>query len=754
MMESRFRDRTTMGEPARAVFLSYASQDEAAARRICETLREAGIEVWFDRSNLRGGEAWDASIRSQIKACTLFVPVISANTDSRSEGYFRLEWRLALERLQLMADDRAFLLPVVIDDTVEASARVPDPFRERQWSRLPGGEMPAAFVEHLTRMLSGSRAPASASPACASPPRHGRLLAGVTLSAVLIAGAVFVWNGQAQRAVPNAPAVVAGASALDRKSVAVLPFENLSGRAEDAYLADGLHEEILNALARLRDLKVISRTSVMAYRGKKHSVREIGERLGVGTVLEGSIRRDGNTLRLTVQVIDARDDHHLFAANYDRDLARVLDLQSAVARQVADALAATLTRHERGELDRVATNSGDAYNRYLRAVALFRQPAPNDEFGVLEPMRLLGEALRFDPDFADAHALLSRASTWAFFDRRRPEDGARAKQAMERALAIDPQLPEAQLARGLHAIYVAQDLDRAVADLGMVVQSRPSSAEAHSTLGYALRRKGRMEKALEHHVRAWDLDPLNRAYGETPITTLLGLRRFPDAIEQARLHSRRFPNDPDGYFARARIEMYLQHNAEPLRAALRDYNHLLDPVYLEAIKAEIARAEGRFLDAARLWEAMPTEDPLSRGERLGFLYLAAGDASRAEQSFAGAERHALGLLKSEPGHVDLRELAVVQSMLGKHAAAQATIEKARALSPEERDALNGPTVSFARAVVLVRSGRAKEGYAEVTRLLQVPFGAPVDFFQDPDPVRLLLKDDPRFDELLNRPPRL
>ncbi|MGH8674438.1 MAG: TIR domain-containing protein, partial [Burkholderiales bacterium] len=440
-----------MSEPVKAIFLSYASQDLEAARRVCDALRAAGLEVWFDQSELRGGDAWDASIRKQIKECALFVPLISANTDARSEGYFRREWNLAVSRMLDMADDQAFLLPVVIDDTPDATSRVPDRFRERQWSRLKDGETPPEFVERIKRLLSQvttptpAAIPMRAALAAATPRKRGWFLTVAVLPAVVIAGAIAiaVWNDRAARSVPTADA-----PAADRKSVAVLPFQNLSGRAEDAYLADGLQEEILNALARLRDLKVISRTSVLEYRGKAHNVREIGQRLGVGTILEGSIRRDANTLRLTVQLIDASNDRHLLAANYDRDLARVLDLQSTVARLVADSLAATLTRYERGELDRVATNSGDAYDRYLRAVALFRRPAPNDEQGLVEPKRLLGEALRFDSDFADALSLLSQANTWTFFFSRRPEDGVAAVQPFERALAIDPQLPEAQLARG------------------------------------------------------------------------------------------------------------------------------------------------------------------------------------------------------------------------------------------------------------------------------------------------------------------
>jgi TolB-like protein len=744
-----------------AVFLSYSSDDADAAVRIGESLRAAGVEVWLDQSELKTGDAWDATIRNQIKNCALFVPLISAHSNARSEGYFRLEWGLAVERCRSMADDHAFLIPVTIDDIPQSSARVPDRFRERQWTHLERGVTTPAFVEQVKRLLSGAtiakRAANLPHPmTLGSASKRRRLVAGAILCVAILTGMIGItlWNGRltnvAARKVtpPEAPA-------RDVKAVAVLPFENLSGRAEDAYLADGLQEEILNALARVRDLKVISRTSVLSFRGNPPSVREIGERLGVTSVLEGSIRREGNTLRLTVQLIDARDDRHLLAANYDRDLSHVLSLQSTVARQVATALAATLTRYERGEFERVATNNGDAYNFYLRAVASFQSPVPNDESRLIESKRLLEEALRLDPDFSEALALLSRVSTGIFMDNRSPAAAANAKQAFERALALDPQLPEAQLARGMYAIYVTDDLDRALDDLNAVIRVRPNSAEAHATLGAALRRRGRMDEALGHFTRSEDLDPLNHLYSLGPLTTLLGLRRYPEAIEEMKKHSKRFPNHPGGDLVRARIEAFLAHSIEPLRAALREHGKLLDAPDHKMLEAEIARAEGRYLDAVRLLEEVPDADPLLRGERLAFLLRAAGDERGATQLFRGVEHDARAL--RERGLVStatLLKLATAQSLLGEHVLALATIEAARAQDPEALDATNGPNVSFVRSIILVRAGRSAEGYAEVTRLLRVPFGAPTDFIDYRSSLLLLLKDDSHYDELINHPPRL
>jgi TolB-like protein len=744
-----------MSEPGKGVFLSYSSQDADAAWRICNALRSAGIEVWFDQSALRGGDAWDASIRTQIKECALFVPIVSASTNSRSEGYFRLEWRLAVERSLLMADDQAFLLPVLIDGTTEGSARVPDRFRERQWTRLDGDAAVAAFVGNVARLLQGAPggpdaiAKSQVPSAGGRPVMRKRLLAGAVLSAALLVAVISFtkWSGHS---VSPTSASVAG-----RNSIAVMPFDNLSGRSEDAYLADGLQEEILNALARVRTFNVISRTSVMEFRGNTRNVREISRRLNVGSILEGSIRRDGNTLRLTVQLIDARDDRHVLAVNYDRDLAHILDLQSAVARQVADALRATLTQIERRELDRVATNNGDAYDRYLRAVAAFKIPVPDDESGLVEPRRLLEEAVHLDPGFADALALLSQADIWAYQESQLSGDGTRAGNSLERALAADAQLPEVRLARGLHSLYVLDNLDQALIDLDAVVRERPNSSRAHVALGFALRRRGHIEMALSHFQRAWDLDPLNETYPTTVITTLLGLRRFPECAASARLYAERFPRAVDAYFHIAFLDSMMQRNALPLHDLLRNHGNALDPVPRRFILAMIARVEKRYLDAIRLWEMQPVNDPPSRALLIGLLYRAAGDSRHAEQRFLAAKRGAQALLVRAPTQTSaLDTLAVAQSVLGEHAAALASIDRARAISPEARDAINGPRESFIRSIILMRAGRTSEGEAEVNRLLHVPFGGRIGYVDEFDPWLLLVEDDPRYDALINHPPRL
>ena len=745
--------------PGRDVFISYASQDKAVADAACKALESAGVACWIAPRDVTPGEFYAESIVHAIDSAKVIVLVLSQN-GSASQHVLR-EVERATSRRHPVVSFRI--------DTAPLPAGLEYFLNSSQWLDASA----SGFTRALPRLVDAVRIALTQSSAtvrvaqgpavttrAALRPRRIVAVLGVAIASGL---AYFIidrfWlarHAPAKQPMTAATKAVSGKSAVASvKSIAVLPFENLSGLASDTDLADGLQEEILNSLARLRDLKVISRTSVMEFRGKTHNVREIGQRLGVTSILEGSIRRDSGVLRLTVQLVDARDDHHLFAANYDRDPTRVLNLQSTVARQVADALAATLSSYERGEFDRVTTNSGDAYDRYLRAVAKYKRPVATDASGLVEPIRLLEEALRFDAEYADALALLSMAHTFLYQQHERSEDGTKARQAIDRALAIDPGLPEARLARGLYALYVSKDPDQALADLNAVVQLRPNSAMAHQALGFALRRHGRFPEALPHFVRAWDLDPFNYDYHWEPFSTLLGLRRFPEAIELTKLWSKRFPDDSDAYFWRGRLEGLSQHSIEPLRAALRDHGNNLDQWDHAAVEARIAVWEGRYLDAIHLWDKIPVPDEAWRAMLIGFWYRAAGDARSAELSFRRSEQSGRAQAQRNPKEPEiLSRLALVESMLGEHEAALATIEKARALAPEARDAMNGPEVSCMRSIILVRAGYGAEGYAEARRLLHVPFGTPMELLGLNDAQWLVLKDEPKYADIIAHPPRL
>ena len=353
-----------MTEPSKAVFLSYASQDAEAARRICEALRAAGIEVWFDQSELRGGDAWDRQIRKQIQDCALFMPIISASTQSRTEGYFRLEWKLAVDRSHLIAQDSSFVVPITIDDTRSPEARVPDKFCEVQWTSLPKGESELAFVQQVLQLL------------------RERGTASVSVS-------------QAARRTAALPG---------KPTIAVLPFINISGDPEQDYFADGMVEEIITGLSRIKWLFVISRNSTFIYKGKPIDVKTVGRELGVRYVLEGSVRRSGKHVRVTGQLIETATAANVWADRYDGTLDDIFTLQDEMTMHVIGAVEPTLRKVEVERARRKRPDSLDAYDLFLRALPLASTAMPEHADKALE---LLEQAIRLEPNYAVVHGFIA-----------------------------------------------------------------------------------------------------------------------------------------------------------------------------------------------------------------------------------------------------------------------------------------------------------------------------------------------------------
>jgi TolB-like protein len=309
--------------PLGAVFISYCSQDAPAAERICDALRAVGIDVWLDKNELRGGDAWDAQIRKRIHDCALFIPVISANTNARNEGYFRREWKQAIRRLEDLADDVAFLVPVVIDETTEADARVPEEFLRAHWVWLPAGDVPAAFPQRVRQLLGQDHAVVSArGPTATGAIEPGARAAGasghrgapflrrfglplIALLLAVIGGLTWYYVGG--REIPAAKsAVTAVQAAPNDKSIAVLPFVNMSPDPEQEYFSDGVSEQILNLLSKIPELRVIARTSSFAFKGKEDTdVASIARALNVSHILEGSVQKSANRVRINAQLINA-----------------------------------------------------------------------------------------------------------------------------------------------------------------------------------------------------------------------------------------------------------------------------------------------------------------------------------------------------------------------------------------------------------------------------------------------------------------
>lgn len=528
-----------MTEPSKAVFLSYASQDSDAAHRICEALRAAGVEVWFDQSELRGGEAWDATIRRQIKTCTLFVPLISHTTHSRDEGYFRLEWKLAVDRSCLMAANRPFLIPVVIDSTSDKDEGVPDQFRELQWTRLPNGETSPAFVQRIVQLLSPGAAAAirSARPPPELPQRGPPtikvrralfkpvlivlLLAVVGIGYLALRKTVLPTN---QAAPTQSQAGAAAQTAEAEKSIAVLPLVDMSQEHDQGYFADGLTEELLNQLAQLKGLRVTGRTSSFSFKGKDEDLRVIGAKLGVKNLVEGSVRKAGDSLRITVQLIDADTGAHLWSQTYERGFANVLSVQDEVAKDVAEALSVKL---DVGEMARAngGTNNVDAYDKYLRA----EESLLNNDLQA--SAQFSRDAVALDPGFALGWRSLYRTLQWLSFspDGNTAATRKERDQALARILALAPTAWWVLDLRG-NALMAQRKWSEAEAvTRAALTAAPPSGVDAVSNFGGFLMQVGRYAEALEYVRRARQIDPLSLDISGTLQTVLDGVGRPAEA---------------------------------------------------------------------------------------------------------------------------------------------------------------------------------------------------------------------------------
>jgi len=400
-----------------AVFLSYASEDAEAAERIAAALRAAGVEVWFDKSELRGGDAWDRKIHDQIRHCALFIPVISAHSQARLEGYFRREWKFAVERKRDIADELAFLLPVVIDDIPERGASVPEGFHEVQWTRLPGGAPSQEFVAHVSRLLGGhqeaprpgmeaaqpGRAPVPRQPLSASRAKsYSRVWLLVVAVVIVGIGGYIAIDRYVLHKGAGAPAASSSAARAD-KSIAILPFTDLSEKHDQQYFADGMTEEVIALLAKLPDLRVVGRTSSFQFRERAPDVQGIGAALDVAYVLEGSVRRSGDQVRVTAQLLNAADGAHRWSDTYEARSEDAFKVQDSIAADLARTLQIAVTTVPR---DDPLASRPDAYELFLRGTQALDSAS---EEGINRAVALLAEAVRLEPRSARAHAALAKA---------------------------------------------------------------------------------------------------------------------------------------------------------------------------------------------------------------------------------------------------------------------------------------------------------------------------------------------------------
>jgi TolB-like protein/tetratricopeptide (TPR) repeat protein len=765
-------DSSQTAGPQRAVFLSYAREDTAAANRIAEALRSHGVEVWFDQNELRGGDAWDQKIRKQIDACTLFIPVISRHTEERGKGYFRLEWKLAVEQTHLLLEGVPFIVPVVVDDTPDSAAAVPAEFRRVQWTRMPGALPSQQFVDRVKLLLEGpakagdsggAARPVQADRPNASPAKSGfpwwawGVAAGIAIAAsayVLVSRRPEAPAAEVKAPVP-AGVPTQAAPRRDDKSIAVLPFDNMSDDKDNAFFTDGIQEDILTNLALVREIRVVSRTSVLQYRDTKKPIGQIASELGVTYVLEGSVRRAGNKVRVTGQLIHAATDEHVWAKAYDRDLTDIFAIQSELAQDIAAELKAALSPEEKAMLERRPTENTIAYDPYLRA----RNKDDTRTEEAEEKKALLLKAVGLDPSFARAWGELARAYAYGAFHFQEGTDDlvAKAKDAIDRAVQLAPEDPDVFGMQGDYYYYAYRDYVRANAQYQRLAQQRPNDAGVFSSLGLIQRRQGRWAESLANLRRAAELDVANTSYLKNLIASLLAARRYDELAAARRRMAALKPDDLDAAYSVA----FTSFQASGSTKQVEEFLANLTPAEADStegidIRADWAGDIGDYAEVVRLKRLHPYSElsSLRHWEQdvwnARILYLE-GDKAAALARLGNIPDEMAKRREREPKNPRIRIFdAMVELIQGRAADAVRSTARSVELIPESLDALESPAYASLGAKNDDYAGDKDRALAEYARILRDPGGF-LNVYELRRDTHSKLQGDPRFEALLNDP---
>jgi TolB-like protein/Tfp pilus assembly protein PilF len=551
------------------------------------------------------------------------------------------------------------------------------------------------------------------------------------------------------------------------KSIAVMPFGNLSRDPDNAYFADGIQDEILTRLSKIADLKVISRTSTQHYKSAPENLPEIAKQLGVAHILEGSVQKSGDAVRVNVQLIKAATDTHLWADTYDRRLTDIFSVESEVAKAIADQLRAKITGQEEQVIGAKPTDNPQAYDVYLRGLAYSLKTAQTPA-NALGAQKYLKEAVRLDPKLALAWALLSYTEARGYRTLNlQPTVALReeARQAAETALTLQPNLGEAVLAKGYYHYSCLKDYETAVRYFEQARPLLPNSSRIPESLAYLERRRGQWDRSETYFNEAERLDPRNVTLLTQHALSYLYLRRFPDAARKLDQVLNIIPDDLDTLVFKAAIaqaEGDLPRASAilaPLHPAADDSPALETQVYqtilernpgpmisrLKEVLAKPDPALGYFIGELRFW--------------LGWAQEVAGDHAAAQESWRQARSELEPFLKEQPENRTLiGDLALTNMGLGDKPAAFVFVEKGIAVVPIENDALDGPSPIEILARVSAKMGEPDRAVAALQKLLSTPYEAPLaptvpltPALLRLDPMFDLLRNDPRFQKLCESP---
>jgi serine/threonine protein kinase/Tfp pilus assembly protein PilF len=645
--------------------------------------------------------------------------------------------------------------------------RTMEEIRARQTGDLPleqfkGSHLPGRIIALLKSMLArdpndrpqSARELLLAVHSCNdrfNPEARWRRRKSIILNAALMLAVVAIGGGTwlYQRLRPFTP---------EERSIAVLPFENLSSDKENAYFADGIQDEILTRLAKIGDLKVISRTSTQHYQSAPKNLREIAKQLGVAHILEGSVQKSADTVRVNVQLINAVSDSHLWSETFDRKLTDILSVETEVAKAIADQLRAKLTGQEEEVIAAKPTSNPQAYDSYLRGLAYSLKTAftPENSLGA---QKYVKEAVRLDPNFALGWALLSYVDASGYLTQSlQPTVALReeAREAAERALKLQPNLGEGLLAKGFYHYACLKDYHTAVRYLEQAQRVLPQSSRVLQGLAFIERRRGNWDKSNAYFQQAEKVDPRNVNLLSQHARSYVCLRRFPEALTKLEQILNINPDDIDTIVLKARIAQAQGDLPRagaflaPLRLGVGYVNALETQVYqailesrpgpviahLKEILAKPDQTLGFYAGELRFWLAWAQE--------------VSGDSVGARESWSQARTELETFLKEQPENfVLMGDLALTNVALGDNNAALALTEGAIKMIPIEKDALIGPRPLEILARVAARIGDVDRSISALEKLLSIPYEAPLA--ANPPLTPALLRLDPMFEPLRKNP---
>jgi TolB-like protein/Tfp pilus assembly protein PilF len=550
-------------------------------------------------------------------------------------------------------------------------------------------------------------------------------------------------------------------SETPEKSIAVLPFENLSADPENTFFADAIQDEILTDLSNIADLKVISRTSVMQYKtGVKRNLREIASELGVAHIVEGSVQPAGNRVRVRAQLIDARTDRHLWGERYDRSLDDVFAIQTDIAKAIADHLQAKLSPAEKAAIEQPPTANLVAYDRYLRAkkLNLLRTFDARERENNRQAIRLLEQAVAHDPMFLLAHCDLASSHAFQYFSGvdRTPARLALAEGALTKAIELAPDRGEPHLAAAWIAYQGYRDYERALEEIAIARQRLPNDPAVFELPGFIARRQGNWEQCIAYLERGCELDPRNLWLLLQTAQTYWLLRRYPDMTRFLDRALAIAPGDAATRLARASIDLESRGDSQPAYELVENIV-AEDPSAVEALAEQwiyLALCRRDSAEMARASASLSPEGIIPFNVRMprsfceGLAARTRGDAALAEKAFSATRIEMENLVREQPDYAEaLCILGMCDAALGRKEEALREGRRAVELLPVTRDAMTGAELLRNLAIIYSWAGEKELAIKQLEELL--PLYGPISYGQlrlhpwwDP------LRDDPRFDTIV------